>query len=214
MDDGDQAADFGPLLRPAEVATLVLAARSSPETRGAGAPRVLGRPGWSGRLGKARGTQWRGLSRDRGTGGWRPTARRLGGGVNRLRREIKHNREQGREKERAGEVPYLKAYPRNLSVAVKARRWLGSMAVAPGLRGGRRVSAGRGTQGGRGEIGVCPELRTSRQSSPWQRARQGSDVNGETGSGRWRTTAAPPWRARSVGVEMRLCRCANEGGGE
>jgi hypothetical protein len=147
---------LGPLLWPAEVAALVPAAGSSPETRGAGAPRVLGRPGWSRRLGKARGTQWRGLSRDRGTGGWRPTARRLGGGANRLRREIKHNREQGREKERAGEVPYLKAYPRYLLVAVKARRWLGSTVAAPGLRGGRWVRAGRGNQGGRGEIGACP----------------------------------------------------------
>jgi hypothetical protein len=143
MDDGDRVAGFGPLLRPAEVAALAPAAGSSPKTRGAGAPRVLGRPGWSGRLGKARGTQWRGLSRDRGTGGWWATARRLGGGANRLRREIKHNREQGREKERAVEVPYLKAHPRNLSVAVKARRWLGSTVAAPGLHGGWRVSAGR-----------------------------------------------------------------------
>jgi hypothetical protein len=47
------------------------------------------------------------------------------------------------------------------------------------------VSAGRENQGGRGEIGACPELRTSRPSSPWPRARRGSDVDGETGSGRW-----------------------------
>jgi hypothetical protein len=105
---------------------------SSPETRGAGALRVLGRPGWSGRLGKARATYWRGLSRDRGTRGGRPTARWLGGGANRLRREIKHNREHGREKERAGEVPYLKAYPRDLSVAAKARRRLESTAADNG----------------------------------------------------------------------------------
>jgi hypothetical protein len=61
------------------------------------------------------------------------------------------------------------------------------------------VSAGRGNEGGRGEIGACPKLRTSRQSSPWQRVRRGSDVDGETGSGRRRATAAPLWRARSVG---------------
>jgi hypothetical protein len=77
-------------------------------------------------LGKARGTYWRGLSRDRGTGGGRPTAKWLGGGANRLRRGIKRSREHGREKERAEEVPYLKAYPRDLSVAAKARRRLGS----------------------------------------------------------------------------------------
>jgi hypothetical protein len=46
--------------------------RSSPETKGAGTPRVLGRPGWPRRLGKARGTYWRGLGRDRGTGGGGP----------------------------------------------------------------------------------------------------------------------------------------------
>jgi hypothetical protein len=55
MDDGDRAADFGSLLRPAEVAALVPAAGSSPETRGAGAPRVLGRPGWSGGVGEGAG---------------------------------------------------------------------------------------------------------------------------------------------------------------
>jgi hypothetical protein len=67
------------------------------------------------------------------------------------------------------------------------------------LHGGRRVSAGRGNQGGRGEIGACSELRTSRRSSPWRRARRGSDVDGETGSGRRWATAAVLWRARSVG---------------
>jgi hypothetical protein len=61
------------------------------------------------------------------------------------------------------------------------------------------VSAGRGNHGGRGEIGACSELRTSRQSSPWRRARRGSDVDGETGSGRRWATAATLWRARSVG---------------
>jgi hypothetical protein len=58
--------------------------------------------------------------------GGRPTAEWLGGGANRLRRGIKRSREQGRGRERAGEVPYLKAIPRDLSVAAKARRRLGS----------------------------------------------------------------------------------------
>jgi hypothetical protein len=42
-------------------------------------------------------------------------------------------------------------------------------------------------------------LRTSRRSSPWQRARRGSDVDGETGSGRRWLMAAALWRACSVG---------------
>jgi hypothetical protein len=56
-------------------------------------------------------------------------------------------------------------------------------------------------------------LRTSRRSSPWQRARRGSNVDGETDSGRRRVMAAALWRARGVGeVGKGLCRCANEGG--
>jgi hypothetical protein len=73
-------------------------------------------------LGKARGIFWWGLGRDRGTGGGRPTAERLGGGANRLRRGIKRSREQQRGREGAEEVPYLKANPGDSSVAAKARR--------------------------------------------------------------------------------------------
>jgi hypothetical protein len=69
------------------------------------------------------------------------------------------------------------------------------------------VSAGRGNQGGRGEIGACPELRTSRQSSPWQRARRGSDVDGETGSAwRRRSGVRAAWgrlKRGSAGAQMR-----------
>jgi hypothetical protein len=126
MDGGDQAASFGPLLQPAEATAAAPAAEELAGDKGCGAPRVLGRPGWPGRLGKAWGTYWRGLGRDRGTGGGRPTAEWLSGSANRLRRGIKRNREQGRGRERAGEVPYLKANPRGLSVAAKARGRLGS----------------------------------------------------------------------------------------
>jgi hypothetical protein len=58
--------------------------RSSPETRARGLCGSLGRPEWPGRLGKARGILWRGLGRDRGTGGGRSTAKWLGSGANRL----------------------------------------------------------------------------------------------------------------------------------
>jgi hypothetical protein len=51
----------------------------------------LGRPGRPGRLGRARGTFRWGLGRGRGTGGGRPTAKRLGGGAKGLRRAIKHD---------------------------------------------------------------------------------------------------------------------------
>jgi hypothetical protein len=50
----------------------------------------------------------------------------LGGSANQLRRGIKRSREQGRGRERAGEVPYLKANPRDLSAVAKVRRRLGS----------------------------------------------------------------------------------------
>jgi hypothetical protein len=51
---------------------------------------------------------------------------------------------------------------------------------------------------------VCPGLRTSRRSSPWQRARRGSNVDRGTGSGRRRLMAAALWRVSSVGeVEER-----------
>jgi hypothetical protein len=54
-------------------------------------------------------------------------------------------------------------------------------------------------------------LRTSRRSSPWQRARRGSDVDGETGSGRRQSMAACAQRG---GGGRGVCRCANEGGRE
>jgi hypothetical protein len=86
------------------------------------------------------------------------------------------------------------------------------------LRRERRVSAGRGIQGGGGEIGACPGLWTSRRSSPWQRARRGSNVGGETGSGRRRLMVAALWRVsgvgeveeRSAGAQMREGERASE----
>jgi hypothetical protein len=61
---------------------------------------------------------------------------------------------------------------------------------------------------------VCPGLRTSGRSSPWQRARRSSNGGRETGSGRRRFNGSGALRARSVGeVRGGACRCANEGGG-
>jgi hypothetical protein len=75
-----------------------------------------------------------------------------------------------------------------------SRRWRTSAAAQR-----TAVSAGRGIRGGRGEIGTRPELRTSGRSSPWQRARRGSNGDGETSSGGGGLMAAAIWRVRSVG---------------
>jgi hypothetical protein len=82
----------------------------------------LGRPERPGRLGRALGIIRWGLGRGRGTGGGRSTAKRLGGGVNQLRRVIKRSREQYKGREGAGEVPYLKAGSGDSSAAAMAQR--------------------------------------------------------------------------------------------
>jgi hypothetical protein len=73
-------------------------------------------------LGRARGTFWWRLGRDRGTGGGGP--RRSGSAV-----ALKGSGEElnaagaiKKGRERAGEVPYLKADSGDSSVAAKARR--------------------------------------------------------------------------------------------
>jgi hypothetical protein len=91
-----------------------------------------------------------------------------------------------------------------------SRRWR-----TPAAAQRTAVSAGRGIRGGRGEIGARPGLRTLGRSSPWQRARRGSNGDGETSSGGGGLMAAVLWRARSVGERERgFCRCVNEGGRE
>ena len=60
-------------------------------------------------------------------------AKRLGGGVEQLRRGIKRGRRQYTGLEGAGEVPYLKAGSRDSSVAAMAQRRPG--ATVADLRG-------------------------------------------------------------------------------
>jgi hypothetical protein len=91
MDGGDWVAGFCPPLRLAEAASLVPAAENSPETRGAGALRVPGATWADGEVGEGAGNLPVGTGRGRGTGGGRPTAKRLGGGAKGLRRAIKHD---------------------------------------------------------------------------------------------------------------------------
>jgi hypothetical protein len=126
MDGGDWAAGFCPLFRLAEAAAPVPAAGNSPETRDAEALRVLRATGVAWEVGEGAGNLLVGLGRVRDIGGGRPTAERLGGDANRLRRGIKRSREQQKGREGAEEVPYLKANPRVLSVAAMARRRPGS----------------------------------------------------------------------------------------
>jgi hypothetical protein len=109
-----------------------------------------------GKVGGVRGTRRRRLNWGRGTRGWRPIARWLGGSTTYLRRGITCNREQQREKERAGEVCYLKGDLRDLLTAVGAQRRLGSTTVASGLHGGGRVSTGREIRGGEDKLGCVP----------------------------------------------------------
>jgi hypothetical protein len=210
MDDGDQAASFSPLLRPVEVAALVPAAGSSPETRDVGAPRVLGRPGWSGRLEKAQGTQWRGLSRDRGIGGWRSTARR--------RRQPTPTRNQAQQRAREG-----KGEGRGGSLPQ-------GIPQEP-LGGGEGATMARVNGGSTGTaqrtVGECGHRKSVRERRNWSvscgcrgRAHHGRGHDrAPTSTGkRARDGSGQRWLLPGVyaarGVEMRLCGCENEGGGE
>jgi hypothetical protein len=73
------------------------------------------------------------VGRGKDTGGGRFTAKRLGGGINLLRRGIKRGRRQYTGLEGAGEVLYLKAGSGDSSAAAMARRWTG--ATVADLRG-------------------------------------------------------------------------------
>jgi hypothetical protein len=182
---------------------------SSPETRGAGAPRVLGRPGWSGRLGKARGTYWRGLRRDRGGPRWNgsaaaptdsdeelSTAGSKGGEGRGQGRFLTSRRTPGtsRWRQRCGDG--------------SGRRWRTTTAARrmAGERGQRGLGRDRRNWGVSRVADVEAKLTVAEGTAGLRRRR-------ETGSGRRRATAAALWRARSVGeVEKGFCRCANEGG--
>jgi hypothetical protein len=94
MDGGDGAAGFCPLLRLAEAAALVPAAENSPETRGAGALRVLRRPGAAGEVGEGAGNLLVGARSGQGHRRGRSTAKWLGGGAKGLRRAIKRDGRQ------------------------------------------------------------------------------------------------------------------------
>jgi hypothetical protein len=173
--------------------------RSSPETRARGLCGSLGRPEWPGRLGKARGIHWRGLGRERGTGGGRFTAKRLGGGVNQLRRGIKRSREQykgreGRERfltsRRAPGTPQWRQW----RDGGPGRRWRTSAAArrTASERGQREIGRGRGNWGASRVADVEAKLTMAESTAELQRRRG-------NGLGRRWLVAAALWRARSEG---------------
>jgi hypothetical protein len=176
-------AGFCLLLRLAEAAVPVPTAENSPETRGAGALRVP-RATWAvGEVGEGAGNLPVGTGSGQG--------HRRGGGPRRSGSAValrdsgeQLNATGGNKKVGRGErfltsrrTPGTPRWRRRRGGS-PSRRWRTSSAAQR-----TAVSAGRGIRGGRGEIGTHPELRTSGRSSPWQRARRGSNGDGETSSG-------------------------------
>jgi hypothetical protein len=159
--------------------------RSSPETRARGLCGSLGRPEWPGRLGEARGTFWRGLGRDRGTGGGRSTAKRLGGGVNQLRRGIKRSREQQRGRGGQGRFLTSRRAPgtprwRQWRDDGPGRRWRTSVAArrTAGERRQREIGRGRGNWGVSRVADVEAKLTAAESTAELQR-RQGNGSGGD-----------------------------------
>jgi hypothetical protein len=176
------------------------AAENSPETRGAGALRVPGATWAAGKVGEGAGNLPVGTGSGQG--------HRRGGGPRRSGSAValrdsgeqlnatECNRGEGRGHGRfltSRRTPGTPRWRRRRGGS-PSRRWRTSAAAQRTM-----VSAGRGIRGGRGEIGARPELRTSGRSSPWQRARRGSNGDGGTSSGGGGLMAAALWRVRSVG---------------
>jgi hypothetical protein len=166
-------------------------------------------------LGRARGTFRWGLGRNRGTGGG-GGPRRSGSAVALRDSGEQLNVTGGNKKDGRGRESFLTSRRtpgtprwRRRHGGNPSRRWRTSAAAQR-----TAVSAGRGIRGGRGEIGARPGLRTPGRSSLWQRARRGSNGDGETSSGGGGLVAAALWRARSVGERERGSVGARMMGGE
>jgi hypothetical protein len=159
----------------------------------------LGRPGWPGRLGRARGTFWWGLGRDRGTGGGRPTAKWLGGGAKGLRRGIKRsggNKKEGRGRGRfltSRRTPGTPRWRRRHGGSL-SRRWRTSATAqrTAGERGQRKLGRERGNWGASRVADVGAKLTVAEGTAGLQRRRRNE-------LGRRRLMAAALWRVSSVG---------------
>jgi hypothetical protein len=175
----------------------------------------LGRPGWPGRLGRAWGTLWWGLGRGRGTGGGRPTAKRLSGGAKGLRRAIKRgggNKKDGRGRERfltSRRTPGTPRWRRRRGGS-PSRRWRTSATAqrTAGERGQRNSGRERGDWGVSRVADVGAKLTVAEGTAGLQRRRRNE-------LGRRRLMAAALWRASSVGeVEGRPAGAQMREGGE
>jgi hypothetical protein len=156
---------------------------------------LSGRGGWGGR-GEPSGGDWVGAGAPEGGGPRRSgSAAALKGSGEQLN-ATGGNTKVGRGRERfltSRRTPGTPRWRRRRGGS-PSRRWRTSAAAQR-----TAVSAGRVIRGGGGEIEARPGLRTSGRSSPWQRARRGSNDDGGTGSGGGGLMAAALWRVRSAG---------------
>jgi hypothetical protein len=160
----------------------------------------LGRPGWLGRLGRAWGTLWWGLGRDRGTGGGWSTVKWLGGGAKGLRRGIKRSggskKKEGRGRERfltSRRTPGTPRWRRRRGGS-PSRRWRTPATAqrTAGERGQRNSGRGRGNWGVSRVADVGAKLTVAEGTAGLQRRRR-------NGLGRRRLMAVALWRVSSVG---------------
>jgi hypothetical protein len=175
----------------------------------------LGRPGWPGRLGRAWGTLWWGLGRDRGTEGGGP--RRSGSTValkdsGEELSATECNKGEGRGQRRfltSRRTPGTPRWRRRCGDG-SGRRWRTSAAAqrTAGERGQRNSGRERGNWGVSRVADVGAKLTVAEGTAGLQRRRR-------NGLGRRRLMAAALWRASSVGeVEGRSAGAQMREGGE
>jgi hypothetical protein len=175
----------------------------------------LGRPGGPGRLGRARGTFWWGLGRDRGTGGGRSTAKWLGGALMDSGEEL--SAAGGNKKEGRGQGRFLTSRRtpgtpqwRRRRGGSPSRRWRTTATASrtAGERGQRKLGRERGNWGMSRVADVEAELTVAEGTAGLQRRwRDGLGTTAVNGGG------ALACEQRGGGGRE-VCRCANEGGRE
>jgi hypothetical protein len=158
----------------------VFATWSSLESRVTGALGVLGRHGW---LDKVRGSVENTKAGIKSGQGHRRVVARRWRHLYPVRNHAQQRARQGKGEGGGGLLPQGGPQgPLDCSRGTTVARIDDGGTEAAWRRAGER---GQGKSKGRGQIGVCPKLRTSRHRLPWQRARQGLNIARATCSG-WR----------------------------